>query len=698
MHYGDRGRDSGGYSDRGSRGGGYGGGGGGYGGGGMKDRRDAKRRRETDQFFSYQQQVSGKGGDRGDRFWQREENELFGGTKMSAGINFGNYDSIDVERRGGNGNEEVYENFGEICSQFTISEDLKENILEKCKYDNPTPVQKHAIPAGLAGTDVMVSAQTGSGKTAAFLIPMIAKTLGAGMSAPDGGPVKPLGVVLAPTRELCQQIAVEARKLCFRTQASPVSIYGGADALPQLKAMAEGCDIAICTPGRLDDFLERGVISMEHVKYLCLDEADRMLDMGFEPQIRAIVEGYKMPRDRQTMMFSATLPKEMQELAMDFLDPSYLGISVGKVGEASANIEQKFLDATRADWEGKFELLLGAVDSVQGDGGDGAKTLVFANKKADVDEVCMKLTNSKIRALAIHGGLSQPQRERALNKFRQGAVQVLVATDVAARGLDLPGINHVINYELPLNAEDYTHRIGRTGRIGNTGVATSFISDNEPALKDIVSSLKSTDAEIPEWLSAQGRYSGGSKRNYKGGGYGRDRGGYGGYNDRGGYGGNNNRGGDSYKGRSSRSWGDDDDDDDDGGYGSGRSSGGYGRDRSSGGYGRDRSSGGYGSDRSSGGYGSDRSSGGYGRDRSSGGYGGRDRSSGGYGQKRSLGGYSRDSDSSGGYDRGRGGGSRSYGSDDDAGYDPYASSDSGSSRGSDTPPWAKGLPPRQKAY
>jgi len=497
---------------------------GGRGGGGQwnsvgaaqQDRmREMKRNREAGQFFAYQKQLKEMGlPPRDNIFWDREEQMTFGGSKITQGINFDNYDRIDVTRRGGRKKEQVCTSFPELCQSFDLPQELVRNI-ERCGYNTPTPVQKHAMPAALVGTDVMVSAQTGSGKTAAFLVPSIASTLQVGPTPLQEGPVCPSCIILAPTRELCQQITVEARKLCFLSAAHVVSVYGGADAMPQLRDMAEGCEIIVATPGRLEDFLGRGVLSMKHVRRLVLDEAHRMLDMGFEPQIRSIIEAHGMPppgpteHDRQTMMFSATFPREMQELALDFLDPTYLWISVGRVGSATENVEQRFKDVSMVGIEGRFQTLLQSVNDVKPQTGQQAKTLVFANAKAVVDDVAWQLSDQRVRTTQIHGGLSQAARNRALSDFKNGRVSVLVATDVAARGLDLPGVDHVINYELPLNSEDYVHRIGRTGRIGNTGVATSMVTDFEPALKGIVSAIKGhdkkegCDSNLPTWVEAQ---------------------------------------------------------------------------------------------------------------------------------------------------------------------------------------------------
>jgi len=576
-------RGGGGYSrGGGGGGGGYGRGGGGYGGGNQEEMRERKRRREADQFFTYQRRLLSSGvPPRDDYYWEREERQLFKSAHVSKGINFDRYDDIPVETEGGTGQEETIENFQEACEKFNLPQALVANF-ERCGYSSPTPVQKHSIPAALAGTDVMVSAQTGSGKTAAFLVPIITTAMRAGPQPLQEGAVRPTAVVLAPTRELCQQITEEAKRLCFRSPIRVCSIYGGTDALPQLKALAEGCDIAICTPGRLEDFIERGCVSVQGVKYLALDEADRMLDMGFEPQIRSIIETHKMPPPgpgRNTMMFSATFPKEMQNLALDFLDTTYMGISVGHVGCTNSNVDQRFVDVSDCREAEKFDQLVESLSGVKNPEGGPAKTIVFSNQKSTVDDISWRLSDARIRASPIHGGLSQAQRDRALNDLKNGRVHVLVASDVAARGLDLPGIDHVVNYELPMSSEDYVHRIGRTGRIGNTGIATSFVGDGESALKGIVKSMREAAQEderasqVPRWLEDKvassrgggggyggrggGRYrsqsSPGGRSSYGGGGGGGGR--YDSYSGGGGGGGGGGRYGGGGRGRSSYSGG-----------------------------------------------------------------------------------------------------------------------------------------------
>jgi len=522
---GGRSQGGGGYGGGGS-GGGYGGGGGGgsMGGRDIRQLTEAKRSREASQFSSYQRSLVQRGAPpRDERFWQAEEQELFQTTHVSKGINFAAYDKIDVKVQGGSGQEQAVATFQEACKKFNVPEALTANI-DRCGYNVPTPVQKHSIPAVLSGSDVMVSAQTGSGKTAAFLVPIITAALNAGRAPLKEGPARPTSVVLAPTRELCQQITVEARRLCFRSDARVVSIYGGTDAVPQLRALAEGTEIVIATPGRLEDFLERGVLTMKDVKFLALDEADRMLDMGFEPQIRGIVEKYGMPepgaKGRQTMMFSATFPREMQDMALDFLDPTYYWIGVGKVGATTSNVDQRF---ENMGWGDKFAKLVDTLGEVKNSEGGAAKTIVFANQKAVVDEIAWKLSDKRIKAVAMHGGITQMQRDRAIADLKSGRATVLVATDVAARGLDLPGIDHVVNYDLPTNGDDYVHRIGRTGRIGNKGVATSFVTRNEGSLPVIVKNLqeaRKADPEVsavPDWLQEMA-YGGGGGGGRGGGG------------------------------------------------------------------------------------------------------------------------------------------------------------------------------------
>lgn len=302
-------------------------------------------------------------------------------------------------------------------------------------------------------------------------------------------------MVLAPTRELVSQIHEEARKFCYRSWVRPAVVYGGADINQQIRLIERGCDLLSATPGRLVDLIERGRISLANIRYLVLDEADRMLDMGFEPQIRRIVQGEDMPgvNDRQTLMFSATFPRDIQILARDFMK-DYVFLSVGRVGSTSENITQKVEYVEDSD---KRSVLLDVL-SAQGESG---LTLVFVETKRMADMLSDFLYTNHIAATSIHGDRSQRERETALQTFRTGRTPVLVATAVAARGLDIPNVTHIINYDLPSDIDDYVHRIGRTGRAGNTGVSTAFFNrGNKNIVRDLLELLREANQEIPPWL------------------------------------------------------------------------------------------------------------------------------------------------------------------------------------------------------
>ena len=334
----------------------------------------------------------------------------------------------------------------------------------------------------------------------------------------------PTALILAPTRELVSQIHEEARKFAYRSWVRTAVVYGGADIGMQLKQIERGCDLLAATPGRLVDLIERGRISLSNIRYLVLDEADRMLDMGFEPQIRRIVQGEDMPdvQDRQTLMFSATFPRDIQMLAKDFLK-DYIFLSVGRVGSTSENITQKI---EYVEDHEKRSVLLDILASQQ-----GGLTLIFVETKKMADMLSDFLMGNHLPATSIHGDRSQREREMALATFRQGRTPILVATAVAARGLDIPNVTHVVNYDLPSDIDDYVHRIGRTGRAGNTGIATAFFNrGNKNIVRDLVELLREANQEIPDWLESVARESsfgsGGSYRGRSGaGGRGRGRGG-----------------------------------------------------------------------------------------------------------------------------------------------------------------------------
>ncbi|XP_069320116.1 ATP-dependent RNA helicase DDX3X isoform X5 [Eulemur rufifrons] len=394
---------------------------------------------------------------------ERLEQELFSGG--NTGINFEKYDDIPVEATGNNCPPHI-----ESFSDVEMGEIIMGNI-ELTRYTRPTPVQKHAIPIIKEKRDLMACAQTGSGKTAAFLLPILSQIYSDGpgealRAMKENGRYGrrkqyPISLVLAPTRELAVQIYEEARKFSYRSRVRPCVVYGGADIGQQIRDLERGCHLLVATPGRLVDMMERGKIGLDFCKYLVLDEADRMLDMGFEPQIRRIVEQDTMPPKgvRHTMMFSATFPKEIQMLARDFLD-EYIFLAVGRVGSTSENITQKVVWVEEPD---KRSFLLDLLNAT----GKDSLTLVFVETKKGADSLEDFLYHEGYACTSIHGDRSQRDREEALHQFRSGKSPILVATAVAARGLDISNVKHVINFDLPSDIEEYVHRIGRTGRVGN---------------------------------------------------------------------------------------------------------------------------------------------------------------------------------------------------------------------------------------
>ncbi|KAF3041440.1 DEAD-box ATP-dependent RNA helicase [Didymella keratinophila] len=456
----------------------------------------------------------------------RVERELYGipndPSKQQTGINFEKYDDIPVEASG--------QGVPEPVTRFTnppLDEHLLSNI-ELSGYKVPTPVQKYSIPIVMAGRDLMACAQTGSGKTGGFLFPILAQAFKNGPSATPAAQngsygygrqrkAYPTSLILAPTRELVSQIFDESRKFAYRSWVRPCVVYGGADIGSQLRQIERGCDLLVATPGRLVDLIERGRISLQNIKYLVLDEADRMLDMGFEPQIRRIVEGEDMPQvaDRQTLMFSATFPRDIQMLARDFLK-DYIFLSVGRVGSTSENITQKIEYVEDID---KRSVLLDILHTH----GAGL-SLIFVETKRMADSLSDFLINQGFPATSIHGDRTQREREKALEMFRSGRCPILVATAVAARGLDIPNVTHVVNYDLPTDIDDYVHRIGRTGRAGNTGIATAFFNrGNRGVVRDLIELLKEANQEIPQFLESIAREGSGfgGGRGGRGGGRGR---------------------------------------------------------------------------------------------------------------------------------------------------------------------------------
>ncbi len=537
----DRGYGGGGYGGGGYGGGGYGGGGygGGYGGrGGYRGNRGGwgGAVEEKDPFAE-------------DEAIKEEADSVFGGE--NTGINFDAYEDIPVEATGRDVPEPI-----KSFEDFDMAPGLMANV-RRCKYTKPTPVQRYSIPIGIAGRDLMACAQTGSGKTAGFCFPIIGSILKDPNFQPGarGRKAYPLALVLSPTRELASQIYDEARKFTYQTGIRPVVVYGGAPQQQQLRELERGCDLLVATPGRLIDIIDRARVSLENVRFLALDEADRMLDMGFEPQIRRIVEGENMPPvgHRQTLLFSATFPKEIQRLASDFLS-DYVFLAVGRVGSSTDLIVQVVEYVPSSD---KRQMLLDLLQSVE-----KGLTLIFVETKKGADALEDFLIRHGLAATSIHGDRTQQEREAALRAFKSARAPFLVATDVAARGLDIPHVTHVINYDLPTDIDDYVHRIGRTGRAGKKGLATAFFCEKDNGIAHKLQEILSeTNQEVPSWLGSlgnqrssgkgrggrsrfggrdyrQGQYGGGGGGHHSGGGgYGGGGGGYGNGGGGGGYGG-----------------------------------------------------------------------------------------------------------------------------------------------------------------
>ncbi|KAL3653191.1 hypothetical protein CASFOL_002872 [Castilleja foliolosa] len=342
-------------------------------------------------------------------------------------------------------------------------------------YTTPTSIQAQALPVALSGRDLLGCAETGSGKTAAFTIPMIQHCLAQPLVRRGDGP---LALVLAPTRELAQQIEKEVKAFSrsldsFRT----ANVVGGTNISEQRYELRAGVDIVVATPGRFIDHLQQGNTSLSRISFVVLDEADRMLDMGFEPQIREVMQN--LPEKHQTLLFSATMPVEIEELAQEYLT-NPVRIKVGKVSSPTANVSQTLEKvAENEKIDRLLDMLVEASAHSERCGHSFPLTIVFVERKSRCDEVAEALVQQGLQASALHGGRSQSERETALHDFRNGPTRILVATDVASRGLDVTGVAHVINLDLPKTMEDYVHRIGRTGRAGSTGQATSFYTDRD---------------------------------------------------------------------------------------------------------------------------------------------------------------------------------------------------------------------------
>ncbi len=350
--------------------------------------------------------------------------------------------------------------------------------LDKLQYVNPTPIQQQAIPAILEGRDMFGCAQTGTGKTAAFALPILQLL----SEKPRASKRTIRALILAPTRELALQIAASVSSYSKNTDLTHTTIYGGVSQFHQVKDLARGVDMLIATPGRLKDLIQQGFVKLNDVEHFVLDEADRMLDMGFIHDIKKVIS--LLPQKKQSLFFSATVSPEIQKLASGLLkDP--VKVSVTPVSSAAPLVEQSVYYVSK---ENKRSLLKHVIKD-----GMIEHVLVFTRTKHGADKVAKDLNNNGIRAEAIHGNKSQGARQKALKGFKDRQIRVLVATDIASRGIDVDKLSHVINYEIPEQAETYVHRIGRTGRAGSSGIAMSFCANDEKSyLKDINKLIKTS--------------------------------------------------------------------------------------------------------------------------------------------------------------------------------------------------------------
>ena len=384
--------------------------------------------------------------------------------------------------------------------------------LEGMGIKDPTPIQKQAIPHALNGRDVMGLAQTGTGKTAAFGVPLVAQML---ENPRKPSPRSVRALVLAPTRELAQQIMENLKGFCERTPLKVQMVVGGQNINPQIKRLERGVDILVATPGRLLDLMDRKAVRLEEATFLVLDEADQMLDMGFIHDLRKI--SAVIPKERQTMLFSATMPKLMSEIAESYLNRP-VRIEVSPPGKAADKVTQEVHFIAKAE---KTALLTELLAKHRGE-----RALVFGRTKHGSEKLMKTLVKAGFDAASIHGNKSQGQRDRAIAGFKSGDITVLVATDVAARGLDIPDVKHVYNFDLPNVPDQYVHRIGRTARAGKDGSAVAFCAPDE--MGDLIAIQKVMKIRIPvasgrPWEGAEieekpKRGGGGRRGNRSGGG------------------------------------------------------------------------------------------------------------------------------------------------------------------------------------
>lgn len=402
--------------------------------------------------------------------------------------------------------------------EASVPEFMLQEIM-KAGFTEPTAIQSQGWPMALSGRDMVGIAQTGSGKTLSFLVPAVVHIIAQPELKPGDGPIV---LILAPTRELAVQIQEECVKFGSSSKIKSTCVYGGVSKGTQIRELKRGVEVVVATPGRMIDLLETGCTNFRRVTYLVLDEADRMLDMGFEPQIRAVVS--QIRPDRQTLLWSATWPKEVQILAKDFLNPDFIQVNIGSLDlQANKHITQ-IVEIVRDEQEKNQRLLKYLQEEAK-----NQRTIIFVDTKKMADSLCSQLRRSGIIALAVHGDKSQQERDWVVGEFKSGKAPIMIATDVASRGLDVKEIAYVINYDLPTDIESYIHRIGRTGRKNqkggyNEGIALSYVQPPPTKiLMDLIKVMK--DAGFPpseelRQLAMQGRGNSGGRggRGYRTGG------------------------------------------------------------------------------------------------------------------------------------------------------------------------------------
>jgi ATP-dependent RNA helicase DeaD len=361
--------------------------------------------------------------------------------------------------------------------QFEL-QDLTRGALARAGYAEPSPIQASMLAAALAGRDCVGNAPTGTGKTAAFLLPILESV--------DERDRRPQALILAPTRELAHQIGQEFHKLSLGRRVRAVAVVGGESIFGQTRLLAAGCQVVIATPGRLMDLMERKSVRLDAVKLVVLDEADQMLDIGFRPAVETILQS--VPKPRQTLLLSATMPKGVRELSQTYLvDPVDVRLIRDDEDATIPAIRQSYV---MVEPDRKFELLVRLLQREQPE-----RAIIFCRTKRGADKVGTLLRDQGHKADAMHGNLSQPQRNRVLHAFRSGRLTTLVATDVVGRGIDVRGVSHVVNFDLPEDPTHYVHRIGRTGRMGSDGVAFSLVAPDQAELLDQIEKCISRDLE-----------------------------------------------------------------------------------------------------------------------------------------------------------------------------------------------------------